>query len=77
VGDLPPAWKSFYDRALDYLNDRDLDEAKWSAERALHYLQKSGDCADVVPVVTGLLEQIATLRSKPAPKSLWQHLRED
>lgn len=77
MSDLPPAWKSFYDRALDYLNDHDLEEARWSAERALHYLEKTGGHVDMVLVVTALLEQVAALCGKPEPKSLWQHLRED
>lgn len=92
MSDLPPPWKSFYDRALDYINDRDLEEARWSAERSLYYLEKLvKPDAQAKILVLRALQEIATLRGNQRAaddyasqvrllerqKSLWQHLRED
>lgn len=81
MADLPPAWKSFLDRACDYLAEDNLEEAKWSAERSLHYLEAANDSdPNTVETVRLFLDQISSFKGdepEPVKKSLWQHLRED
>jgi hypothetical protein len=88
---LPPTWKSFYERALDCLNDCDIVEARWSAERALVYLDKlmTEPSPRARLDVLMLLQHIATLQGDHElvrlccsqvtleQKSLWQYLREN
>jgi Tfp pilus assembly protein PilF len=91
MSDLPPAWESFYGRARDNVGDGDLDEARWSAERALFYLKKLEQQNNHAEGhVLRLLQEIATLQGDRVAasvygsqatllekqKSLWQHLRE-
>jgi hypothetical protein len=61
MADLPPAWKSFLNRAEDYRAEGDLEEAKWSAERSLHYLESAArpNCAATAAVLL-VLSEIAT-----------------
>jgi hypothetical protein len=88
---FPPAWKSFYDRALDYINERDLKEARWSAERSLYYVEKLVEPpARAKLQVFMVLQEIATLqgdegaaanyafqvRRFDGQRSLWQHIRD-